>query len=182
MASGRVILLNGVSSAGKTTLANAIQSLAPKPMLRVSLDDFIAMLPDGAETQRTWFPVREVCVAGEPLPRIDIGPDGAKLLSAMRRFVAQLSAAGLPTVVDDVCEAAQIAGYRALLGSSDLLVIKVTAPLVELERRERARGNRLVGTSREQAARLHDGIAYDGEIDTGELSPNQAAETILSLT
>src|SRR5258707_13914783 len=38
-----VIVLNGASSAGKTTLARAIQRLSPTPVLHASLDTFTEM-------------------------------------------------------------------------------------------------------------------------------------------
>ena len=45
MNKGNIIILNGVSSAGKTTLAFALQQALAEPYLRLSLDDFQAMLP-----------------------------------------------------------------------------------------------------------------------------------------
>ena len=42
----KVILLNGASSAGKTTLARELQVVAKHPYLRLSVDDFLAMLPE----------------------------------------------------------------------------------------------------------------------------------------
>ena len=50
--SRHVILLNGVSSAGKTTLAKAIQKCAGDIWLHVAMDSFVAMLPDGREFDR----------------------------------------------------------------------------------------------------------------------------------
>ncbi len=176
----RTILLNGVSSAGKTTLAKAIQSVASEPILHIALDDFIAMLPDGTETQHGWFPIEPVDVFGESLPRIGTGPKGEKLLSAMRKLVGELSAHGLPVIVDDVCDAVAVADYREQVASDALIVVKVTAPIAEIERRERARGDRLAGTAREQARRLHKNIAYDLEIATHAASPDDCARLILA--
>jgi|GEM_PF-3541636 len=41
-----VIFLNGVSSAGKTSIAKVLQRLLPEPYLHVPLDSFEAMLPE----------------------------------------------------------------------------------------------------------------------------------------
>ena len=43
----RVIVLNGISSAGKTSLAREVQKLSTRDWLLVSMDAFIAMIPDG---------------------------------------------------------------------------------------------------------------------------------------
>ncbi len=40
MAAGRIILLNGSSSAGKTTLAITLQQLLPDPWHHIALDQF----------------------------------------------------------------------------------------------------------------------------------------------
>jgi len=47
---GRVMLLNGPPSAGKTTLAQAVQRVAARPLFHRSLDDFLAGYP--AERRR----------------------------------------------------------------------------------------------------------------------------------
>ena len=61
---GQVIVLNGVSSSGKTTLAKAIQKYGEDIWLHVAMDNFVAMLPDGREFDRDWFPVTEVQIDG----------------------------------------------------------------------------------------------------------------------
>jgi chloramphenicol 3-O phosphotransferase len=41
-----VVILNGASSAGKTSIAKALQSVSAYPFLRLSVDDFLNMLPE----------------------------------------------------------------------------------------------------------------------------------------
>ncbi|MEM9502188.1 MAG: AAA family ATPase [Pseudomonadota bacterium] len=176
----RVILLNGVSSSGKTTLANALQSRSEKTLLHVALDTFISMLPDGRENGDSWFPVQQIECDGIALPRITNGPQGDQLLKAMRAFVAELVSQGINVVVDDVGDATVIEDYRTSLTDADLLVVKVDAPLQVTAERETARGDRLIGLAREQAIHLHDGITYDLELDTGDLDPAECAGRILA--
>lgn len=45
MNKGKIIVLNGVSSSGKTTLVKEIQDAFDKPYMRLSIDDFINMMP-----------------------------------------------------------------------------------------------------------------------------------------
>lgn len=173
-----VIILNGVSSSGKTTLAKAIQKYSHDIWLHVAMDTFIAMLPDGREFDREWFPMVEVSREGAVLPQIANGPSGEALLSQMRRLVRGLSETGFNVIVDEVAEADAIADYRARLGNS-CLVVKVDAPLSELEHREKERGDRLIGLAREQSQRLHAGIPYDFEVDTDAQTPDALARQVL---
>ena len=43
---GKIIILNGVSSSGKTTLAKALQNAFDELYVRLSIDDFISMMSD----------------------------------------------------------------------------------------------------------------------------------------
>jgi len=73
---GRIILLNGASSSGKSTLAKALQQALPEPFLHVSSDHLVAsgMLPPGA-TQTGRSPGKPKCDRGSspgstgPCPR-----------------------------------------------------------------------------------------------------------------
>ena len=175
---GQVIILNGVSSSGKTTLAKAIQKYASDIWLHVAMDTFVAMLPDGCEFDREWFPVTQVSYEGDDLPRISNGPSGDSLLGQMRQLVQQMAESGFNVIVDEVAESAEIDDYRRRLGSS-CMVVKVDAPLPELQRRERERGDRLLGLAREQSSRLHEGIAYDLTVDTHAETPDALAREVL---
>ena len=43
---GTIIVLNGASSSGKTSILRAIQRMAPEPYLDAGIDRFIWMLPE----------------------------------------------------------------------------------------------------------------------------------------
>lgn len=176
----QVIILNGVSSAGKTTLAKAIQKYAGDIWMHVAMDSFMGMLPDGREFDREWFPVTEVTHEGQTLPRISNGPSGDALLSQMRQLVERMAEAGFNVIVDEVADQIAIKDYRRRLGSA-CLVVKVDAPLSELERRERERGDRLIGLAREQSERIHQGIDYDLAVDTLAQTPDALARNVLEV-
>ena len=67
-----------------------------------------------------------------------------------------------------------------LVSGYTVLYVGVFCPIDVLEQREAARGDRKVGLARYQSARVHENSEYDVEVDTHELSPNQAAQKILS--
>ena len=46
MEKGKIIILNGVSSVGKTTLAKALQDRLPQPYFHMDADVFCLMAPD----------------------------------------------------------------------------------------------------------------------------------------
>jgi chloramphenicol 3-O phosphotransferase len=80
----KIILLNGVGSAGKSTIARALQAVTIEPFLHVQLDTF--MLTDAYQQHPDGFTYMTTHEAGKPLVAIEIGRAGARasLLSSMR--------------------------------------------------------------------------------------------------
>lgn len=175
-----VIILNGVSSAGKSSLARALQQQAQETFLRVAMDDFVSMLPSGRESIEDWFPLVLAEAPERPLPRFETGPRGRRLLEQMRALVGSLAAKGMSVIVDEVCEAETIRDYRLQAGDARLVLIKIEAPLAVIEQRERERGDRLIGLARDQAGFLHHGIAYDITVDTSTGTPDELAREVLA--
>ena len=177
--SSRIIILNGVSSAGKSTLARAAQQEADTTFLHVEMDAFISFLPAGHEFKPDWFGVDMIATEFGQLPRISNGPRGNALLGVMRKFVVDAAQDGLDLIVDEVCHAKEIDDYRSGLREHDVHFVKVFAPIETIEKREKARGDRLVGLAREQSGHLHNGIEYDLKLDTSELRPEACAQRII---
>lgn len=87
---GTIIVLNGTSSAGKTSLATALQdALLPTPYLSLGFDLFMAMLPAGSDRLKdvlapvTLHAIRHMAAGGDQSPGPDrsrgpapCGPDG----------------------------------------------------------------------------------------------------------
>jgi chloramphenicol 3-O phosphotransferase len=67
-----------------------------------------------------------------------------------------------------------------LVSEYTVLYVGVFCPIDVLEQREAARGDRKTGLARYQSARIHENSEYDVEVETHELSPNQAAQKIIS--
>lgn len=175
-----IIVLNGVSSAGKTTLAREVQRQAPEACLIAAMDDFLGMVPDGLEFGDDWFPVQRIRGNSGQLPRITNGPSGAILLAEMRAFVGRIAQRGISVIVDEVCQADEIREYRSHAGLERMIIVKVDAPLPVLEQRELARGDRLIGLARDQSTFLHNGIDYDIEVDTDRFAPDANARLIIA--
>jgi len=173
-----VVLLNGVGSVGKGSVAKALQELLPTPWLHVAMDAFLDMLParywDHDEGLR--FVRREI--DGQPAVEVTSGAVSERLLAGMRLAVRALAEAGNDVIVDEVAERPAMADYERLLAPFRLHRVGLVAPLAVLEERERRRGDRIIGLARWQAAHLHCGQAYDLEIDTSAATPMQCAERI----
>lgn len=171
----RVVVLNGPGSVGKTTLARAMQQMAPMALLHVQMDAFLEMLPEAMQDGPETFHYRP----GPGGVVISTGPVGARLMRGMHHAVAALAAQGCDLIFDTVAERDEIDELRRLLAGHVCLFVGLHAPLGVLEARERARGDRMIGLARAQVGRVHAGVRYDLELDLGDLTPEAAAGRVL---
>jgi len=174
----RIVLLNGAGSAGKSSIARALQAIAGGPFLHVQMDGFLAMLPAAHQDHPDAFAFDAGVEDGCPVVDIRSGPLGERLMRGMRRSVAALAEAGNDLIVDDVMLGDEMADYDALLTGFRVFKVGVFAPLDVLERREQARGDRLIGLARRQVDRVHAGRAYDLVVDSAALTAAECAERI----
>ncbi len=182
MSAGRkstVVLLNGAGSAGKSSIARAIQAIASRPFLHVQLDDFIGMMPPDSFGRADGLTFEAVDVEGHRVAEILTGPMAQAVFSGMRRAIAALADAGNDLIVDEVMWGDEFEDYRSLLAAHDLKAVAVRAPLEVLEQRERDRGDRFIGLARWQFDRVHAGVVYDLEVETGGASPDACARAIV---
>lgn len=174
-----VIILNGTSSAGKSSLAQALQQAAERNLLHVQMDAFLSMQPPRLNNHPDAFVFRPVEGADPPEIAIETGAFCQQLLDGMRRSVRALADAGLDLIVDDVwLQGNEQETYKALFREHTVYFVGVYASLEACEARERARGDRDLGQARWQHSRVHVNARYDLEIDTTETSPENAAKTI----
>jgi chloramphenicol 3-O phosphotransferase len=173
--SAQIILLNGVGSSGKSSIAKQLQKIADKPFLHIQMDDFCAMLPEALQDHPDGFAFEEISENGKPLVVIKTGPVGARAMRGMRHAIAAMAAQGNNLIVDDVMLGDEQEDYAALLSRFETFFVGVFAPLEVLEARERQRGDRMIGLARWQYGRVHRGKKYDLEVDTGSLNPLECA-------
>lgn len=174
----RIVLLNGVGSAGKTSIARALQEITVEPFLHVAMDAFLDMLPEASFGRHDGPIFDTVEEDGKPSVVIREGPVAARAFRGMRHAVAAMAAQGNDMIVDDVLLDGAGAEYTALLAPYRLYRVGVFAPLELLEARERQRGDRAIGLARWQFDRVHRGIAYDLELDTSRATAMECAAAI----
>lgn len=179
--SGRVIVLNGIGSAGKTSAAKAFQRIATEPYLHVSGDVFLDMIAPQMWGDERGIIFRQIEDDGPPSIEIEMGIELERLMEGMRASVAALAKVGNNCVVDDVMlSAVDQQSYLNACHGVPINFVAIHAPLHILEERERTRGDRLIGLSRWQFSRVHQGIKYDFEIDTTNKEPEDVARQIAS--
>lgn len=178
----KIIILNGVSSVGKSTLAKAVQELSRMPFLHVSLDAFLATIPAHLFDHPDGITFRTLDADGPPITKVTTGPVVDRMLRGIPAAVAALASAGNNIIVDEVFfRGGEAEAYRRALTDFDLSFVGLRAPLDIVEARERTRGDRDIGLARWQFDRVHDGQDYDLEIDTGETGALESARTLCAI-
>jgi len=174
----RIVLLNGVGSAGKSSIAKALQTITAEPFLYVEMDAFLDMLPESCIGHPGGLVFETVEEDGKPSVVIRTGPVAERAFRGMRHAIAAMAAQGNNLIVDDVLLGSEKAEYADLLAAFALIRVGVFAPLDVLEARERQRGDRLLGLARWQYDRVHKDMTYDLEVDTSSADPMQCATLI----
>jgi chloramphenicol 3-O phosphotransferase len=159
------IVLNGTSSAGKTSIAKAIQRQAPTPVIHAQADTFFGMFDWPAivtdEQKKECF---SVCVEN------------------FHANLCILATNPFLLVVDHVFE--QHAWFEACqkaLQHKNTYFIGIHCPLAILEERELARGDRGIGIAKGQFDSVHLHKPYSLELDSSVATPDECASAILQL-
>ena len=150
---GKIILLNGASSSGKSTLAQGLQSSLDEPFWHFSIDHLLAAntLPR-ARIDSGEFPWR------------DLRPH---FFDGFHRCLPALATAGNNLIVEHIVETeAWMQRLLRLLRGFDVFFVGLHCPLPELERREIQRGNRRIGEARADFAITHSFGIYDFEVNS----------------
>jgi chloramphenicol 3-O phosphotransferase len=156
------IVLHGPTSAGKSSLAKALQASASAPAFHISLDAFVTM------SNR-----RDMRTDAERAQAYDIHCDN--LRSAVARVVRTHFDIILDLVLQDE---SQMDACLNVLRVRPTYLVRVWAPLEVLEQRERLRGDRAPGMAREQVGHSAYGRAYDLDLNTSLHTPEEAAAAV----
>ena len=156
--SGKIILLNGPSSAGKSTLARLLQQNLPIPFWHLCFDHF----RDSNALPMVRIQSRE----------FDWSAMRPAVFDGFHHCLPVLAEAGNNLIVDHIIESrVWMSDLLRLLGGFDVFFVGVHCPLSELERRERERGDRRPGEAQMDCRKVHCFAEYDLEIDS--MQPNQ---------
>lgn len=168
-----VIILNGGSSSGKTTIAKCLQNLLPTSWLRFSIDDLIDAMPDAMMEADSGIKFGD---DGSVSP----GTEFRTLESAWMHGIGEMVRRGARVIIDDVF----ISGvdscnrWKAALEGLQVLWGGVFCDPIVASARERERADRVEGMAVSQATSVHVGIHYDIKVDTTKTSPEECARII----
>lgn len=88
----RIVFLNGVGSAGKGSIAKALQAITNTPYLHVEMDAFLQMLPEASFSHPSGMLFETLYENDKPLVVIKMGPVGTQALRGMRYAIAAMAA------------------------------------------------------------------------------------------
>ena len=158
-----LVLLNGPSSAGKSSIAKALR----KKLCESGIDAFIISLDDYLQMS-----------VKQPIWEDDV----FEVMPLMCRDIASALSEGKTLIVDHVITSQRI--FRALALAAAGFTVKtvlVTCSPEILRKREAARGDRCAGTAEMSRQYLYPKTGYDLDIDSTETRPQQLAERILEI-
>ncbi len=158
---GRLILLNGTSSSGKSSIAAELLGSLDGAWFHMAIDQFHRIRARREMSDEDFLSVFQRTVLG------------------FHRAVAGMASAGNDVVVDHIVgERWRLADCLTVFEGLQVLFVGVRCSLPELERRERERGNRAIGRAAAQFPIVHEQGVYDVEVDSEHNTPAECAATI----
>jgi chloramphenicol 3-O phosphotransferase len=184
-----VIVLNGASSSGKTTLAVALQDVLRESWLVFGIDTLISAIPialldidDDAtiDARPRDHVVRPGGISFDADGDIEIGSEFRRLEAAWQQGLSTIAECGARLILDEVFldGAASQERLRHALAGRRIAWVGVTCEVGVAEQRERERGDRVVGMFRRQSNRVHDRVHHDLVVDTTSSAPLDLAQRI----
>lgn len=172
MAKGKLIVLNGGSSSGKTSLARAFQDIAPECWMHIGIDVFWLALPPGQlDLERvrpeyyTWDSVVEA--DGREWFTVHPGPLLDKAMHARYRAIRAFLDDGMNVIADDVMWKREwLVDALRIFEGCRVWLVGVNVSDEEGASREAKRGDRHAGWNRGSARAAHADLEYDFELDT----------------
>ena len=156
-----IILVNGPSSSGKSTLAKNLQARIVKASGDlyevISIDDFMKCDPE------------------ETIYEDDVYEISGEMCDAIKDLMSK----GTGVIVDHVITSERI--YEQLLEETkpyDLRTVKIECAIEILRQREQARGDRCVGSAESSLTYLYPKDGYDLTVNTGDMSSEDCAAKI----
>jgi len=186
---GSVIVLNGPSASGKSSIQKEFQKLMmPSLWIKVGIDNlFDGPMPDiTLENMSYWQEqnsIRWVTTTTDEhsnaVITLHVGEQGDKVAYGMNSAIAAYAQAGCNIIVDYIAYKKEwLDDLKFKLKNSNVCWVKVSIPLTVLEQREAARATSPKGHARSHVDRVYWDMTYDLVVDSAKDSAITIAQQI----
>jgi len=181
MQNNKIIIINGTSSAGKTSLATSIQNMADDCYYYLQMDRFHSMLPKKYRNYDN-VPLTETVKKGfyfDENKYFRLGEYARNVNNDIFHVLKTLAERKRNVLVDIVMfELEDQKQISTLLKDYDCYIIRIFCEVNELNRREQARGDRFLGHAEKQIP-IIDTEYNDLVLNSTNTSPDKLAEELL---
>tara|TARA_Y100000294_G_scaffold177981_1_gene206107 strand:+ start:10793 stop:11272 length:480 start_codon:yes stop_codon:yes gene_type:complete len=153
-----IIVLNGTSSSGKSSIVKALQESFEEPYLHLQLDMFWDMVPKHIEANSNNF---------------------ANIKHVVMDTLWSLNKHGMNVILDTVVMPKGLLFVQEQLKGLDAFYVYVHADLDTLKEREKNRGDRKIGLAESQKSEILKDCSYDIHVDTTHKTAEEAAQEII---
>jgi chloramphenicol 3-O phosphotransferase len=181
---GKLIVLNGGSSAGKSSIALEFQEIASEPWMHLGIDVFWCAIPQSQldlQRVRPEYYTSAVTVGADGLEYLDVTP-GPLLNKAMHARYLAIRAfldEGINVIADDMFWTREwIADCLRTFEGYEVWLVGIHVSDEEGARRESERLGRVTGSSRGSARAAHADAEYDIELDTTDVAVRSLAQEL----
>jgi chloramphenicol 3-O phosphotransferase len=167
----KIIILNGASSTGKSSMAKFMQDQFKETYLHIGIDVFWMTMPpkqiDLTRVDPDFYTWTEEEIDGRPFLKIVPGPQLDRIMLARYEAIAAYLEAGFNIIADDVTwSKLWLDKCLECVRPFDAYFVGVYCDDRVLSHREILRGDRLSGWGRGSQKWVHEHLIYDMTIDT----------------
>lgn len=178
----KIILLLGIGSSGKSTVATELQKAEVNGYQIVGFDYAVLDLdkkywPGGTHEQEGFHVVNVMTVHGET-PELIAGPVGKDFLKKMIDDIIRLADQGNNLIIDTVLSDQEYQQLLDALSKHTVLKVGLKPPLEIVIEREDKRHDRRSGTAKAAYHQFYDNKTFDLVIDTHKTPPLESARLI----
>lgn len=180
---GLIVVLNGISSSGKTSTSNSLINQSDMDFMHLSLDEFATGMLQGYKgwLNSRFHRLNQVIGDGgnQKLADVIVRP----IISMYNSTIKSFSELGVNVIVDHVVgiDGEWLSNCVNLLNGHPIVFVGLKCSLEELERREKIRGNRHLGVAKLQFDKIHTRLEYDLELNTDDLSQTNVPDLLSNL-